>query len=186
MSLPIETGKIRIQYEELRNFLAPISKNLDSQQIAAKLCASIFADSTLEGCVFVGVNRFPRLVPTLRNGIVNPPSGSGLKSQIRSMTAQQFREGTGFLSGVFQHITQAQHLAEIRHHKTLVDIISMVKLVRLTLKQVPVIQSSVTLTGTGKSSGQPQIRLADTFLMQLLLVLSYFFCFGDPGLLACI
>src|SRR5947209_1918211 len=67
-----EGGEVRIRYEELRDFLSPILERLGFTADRATLCATMFADATLDGVYSHGVNRFPRFVRAVRNGVVNP------------------------------------------------------------------------------------------------------------------
>src|SRR4051812_157051 len=78
---PGESGEIRIPYGELRDFLAPILLRIGFSAERAQLCASMFADATLDGVYSHGINRFSRFVRTVRNGVVNPNAAPELVSR---------------------------------------------------------------------------------------------------------
>ena len=93
-----ETGEIRIPYEELRDFLAAKLEKLGFAADRANLCASLFADASLDGVYSHGVNRFPRFVRAVRNGVVNPAATPELVSRFGALERWDGHSGVGNLN----------------------------------------------------------------------------------------
>ena len=90
--------EIRIPYAELRDFLAPILVRIGFSPERAHQCASMFADATLDGVYSHGVNRFPRFVRAVRNGVVNPNAMPERVSQFGALERWNGRQGVGNLN----------------------------------------------------------------------------------------
>lgn len=76
-----ESDYIRISYEELVKLLSAILLKLGFSQERADISARLFSDASRDGVYSHGVNRFPRFVRAVRNGIVDPQASPTLVSQ---------------------------------------------------------------------------------------------------------
>lgn len=61
----------RVSFEEVQATLAGVLLKLGFSAERAQTCARLFAETTCDGVYSHGVNRFPRLVATIRNGCVD-------------------------------------------------------------------------------------------------------------------
>ncbi len=61
----------RLSFEEVQRTLAGVLVRLGMDGERAQVCARLFAETTRDGVYTHGVNRFPRFVGTIRNGMVN-------------------------------------------------------------------------------------------------------------------
>lgn len=95
MALPAE---IRIPYNDLVNELAGILARLGFSEDRAHRAARLFADASRDGVYSHGVNRFPRFVRALRNGIVDPKATPVLVSQFGALERWDGRLGPGMLN----------------------------------------------------------------------------------------
>lgn len=62
--------EIRIDYNELKSTFQRILSNLSFTDVKAEACATVFANNSLDGVYTHGVNRFPRFVQNVKDGIV--------------------------------------------------------------------------------------------------------------------
>ena len=62
----------RIAFEQVEHRLAAVLRSLGFSEERAQLSARLFAETTCDGVYSHGVNRFARLVATVRNGSVDP------------------------------------------------------------------------------------------------------------------
>jgi 3-dehydro-L-gulonate 2-dehydrogenase len=62
---------MRISYQELYDCLQGVLRKTGFEPERAELCARLFADTTRDGVYSHGVNRFPRFIETIRNGVVD-------------------------------------------------------------------------------------------------------------------
>jgi 3-dehydro-L-gulonate 2-dehydrogenase len=62
---------MRIFYHELYDTLLAVLLKTGFAEDRAALCARLFADTTRDGVYSHGLNRFPRFIETIRNGIVD-------------------------------------------------------------------------------------------------------------------
>ena len=72
--------EIRIDYNELKTTFQKILSNLNFTETKAEGCATVFANNSLDGVYTHGVNRFPRFVQNVMDGIVianNEPVKTG-------------------------------------------------------------------------------------------------------------
>lgn len=65
-------NELRIPYDELRKTFWTILSNNGFNHDDAALCATVFADNSLDGVYTHGVNRFPRFVSSINDGQVAP------------------------------------------------------------------------------------------------------------------
>src|SRR5438270_13517370 len=95
---PSESADIRIPYDELRDFLAAILERLGFTPERAHLCASLFADASLDGVDSHGINRFPRFVRAVRNGVVNLNAKPELVARFGGLERWDGHRGVGNLN----------------------------------------------------------------------------------------
>jgi 3-dehydro-L-gulonate 2-dehydrogenase len=62
----------RISYREVEDRLAQVLERLSFDADHARTCARLFAETSRDGVYSHGLNRFPRFVEQIRQGIVNP------------------------------------------------------------------------------------------------------------------
>jgi 3-dehydro-L-gulonate 2-dehydrogenase len=62
----------RIPYEEVEDRLATVLERLGFDGDHARLCARLFAETSRDGVYSHGLNRFPRFVEQIRQGVVDP------------------------------------------------------------------------------------------------------------------
>jgi 3-dehydro-L-gulonate 2-dehydrogenase len=65
-------NELRIPYEDLRKTFLTILLNHGFRNDNADLCATVFADNSVDGVYTHGVNRFPRFVSSINDGQVVP------------------------------------------------------------------------------------------------------------------
>jgi len=61
----------RVPYQELFETLADVLLRIGFEAERARLCARLFAETTLDGVYSHGLNRFPRFIRMIRNGSVD-------------------------------------------------------------------------------------------------------------------
>ena len=93
-----EKDYIRISYEELVKVLRVILLRLGFSEDRAEISARLFADTSRDGVYSHGVNRFPRFVRAVRNGIVNPQASPRLVSQFGAIERWDGMQGPGNLN----------------------------------------------------------------------------------------
>jgi 3-dehydro-L-gulonate 2-dehydrogenase len=91
-------GLLRIPYEELLDTLQQALIRLGLTADRASLCARLFADTTRDGVYSHGVNRFPRFVRSIRNGLVNVHAEPELVASLGSLERWDGRRGVGNLN----------------------------------------------------------------------------------------
>src|ERR1051326_1698526 len=62
---------LRVSYKELSDALLRALLKTGFELEDARLCAKLFADSSLDGVYSHGVNRFPRFVKMIRSGVID-------------------------------------------------------------------------------------------------------------------
>jgi 3-dehydro-L-gulonate 2-dehydrogenase len=63
---------LRVPYSELESALEAALLKFHFSPTRAHLCARLFAETTRDGVYTHGLARFPRLIATIQNGVVNP------------------------------------------------------------------------------------------------------------------
>lgn len=89
---------IRISFEEVQNRLASVLRSLGFSDERAQISARLFAETTCDGVYSHGVNRFARLVATVRNGSVDPAAEPRVVSQFGSLERWDGQRGPGNLN----------------------------------------------------------------------------------------
>ena len=83
--------EIRIDYNELKTTFQKILSNLNFTETKADACATLFASNSLDGLYTHGVNRFPRFVQNVMDGIVianNEPVKTGGTNALEQWNGQ--------------------------------------------------------------------------------------------------
>jgi 3-dehydro-L-gulonate 2-dehydrogenase len=62
---------MRVPYQELHDTLRGVLDTMGFEPQRADLCARLFADASRDGVASHGLNRFPRFIRTIRNGVVD-------------------------------------------------------------------------------------------------------------------
>lgn len=93
-----ETAETRVPYEELLEALSGVLSGLGFTEDRARLAARQFADASRDGVYSHGVNRFPRFVRAIRNGLVDPQAMPVLVSRFGSLERWDGRSGPGMLN----------------------------------------------------------------------------------------
>lgn len=93
-----QSTEIRIPYNDLVNELAAVLAKLGFSAERSRRAAILFADASRDGVYSHGVNRFPRFVRALRNGIVDPKATPVLIAQFGALERWDGRLGPGMLN----------------------------------------------------------------------------------------
>ena len=93
-----DPDEIRIPYTELRDLLGAKLEQLGFTKDRAHLCATMFADASLDGVYSHGVNRFPRFVRAVKSGVVDPGATSELASRFGALERWDGHNGVGNLN----------------------------------------------------------------------------------------
>src|ERR687891_1272263 len=62
---------LRVPYQELHETFARVLITAGFDPDRASLCARLFADASRDGVASHGLNRFPRFIRTIRNGVID-------------------------------------------------------------------------------------------------------------------
>src|SRR5262249_5652847 len=62
---------LRVSHDELLNTLLRVLLKLGFRADRGRRCAQLFVETTRDGIYSHGLNRFPRFVRTIKNGLVN-------------------------------------------------------------------------------------------------------------------
>src|SRR5438270_12982632 len=93
-----QPAEIRVPYNDLVKVLADILVRLGFEHDRASRAAGLFANASRDGVYSHGVNRFPRFVRALRNGIVDPQATPVLISQFGALEQWDGCLGPGMLN----------------------------------------------------------------------------------------
>ena len=93
-----EISEIRVGYDDLVKTLAVILAKLGFAEDRARRAACLFADASRDGVSSHGVNRFPRFMRALRNGLVNPQATPELVSRFGALERWDGHRGPGMLN----------------------------------------------------------------------------------------
>lgn len=93
-----EPAEIRIPYNEVVDVLSGILMKHGFTPPRARLAAQLFADASRDGVYSHGVNRFPRFMRALRNGIVDPGAEPALVSSFGALERWDGHIGPGMLN----------------------------------------------------------------------------------------
>lgn len=90
----------RIPFNEVRETLAAVLVKFGFSQDRAQTCARLFAEVTRDGVYTHGINRFPRLVATIRNGCVDPAGEPVTTARCGALERWDGRKGPGNLNAL--------------------------------------------------------------------------------------
>lgn len=93
-----EPAEIRVPYKEIVDVLSGILTKHGFTPDRAKLAAQLFANASRDGVYSHGVNRFPRFMRALRNGIVNPKAEPTLVASFGALERWDGQIGPGMLN----------------------------------------------------------------------------------------
>ena len=91
---------MRIPYAELCEVLQKVLVKIGFETGRAALCARLFAAASLDGVYSHGLNRFPRFIETIKNGIVDIHTAPELVCARGAIEEWDGRQGVGNLSPV--------------------------------------------------------------------------------------
>jgi 3-dehydro-L-gulonate 2-dehydrogenase len=101
---------MRVTYDELRDALSRALVRLGFRPERAERCASLFADSSRDGVYSHGLNRFPRFIATIRNGVVDIGAEPGCVARFGAFERWDGHRGPGNLNA-FDAMARAIALA---------------------------------------------------------------------------
>jgi 3-dehydro-L-gulonate 2-dehydrogenase len=88
----------RIPFPEVVDRLSTILRTLGFSDARAAQCARLFAETTCDGVLSHGINRFPRFVATIRNGSVDVQAEPALLARFGALERWDGRSGPGNLN----------------------------------------------------------------------------------------
>src|SRR5271170_4830384 len=103
----------RVPYQEVRDVLVRALLKLGFAPERADLCAQLFADTSRDGVYSHGLDRFPRFVRGIQNGIVDIHAEPELVSRHGSLERWNGNCGPGNLNA---HHSMARAIALSREH----------------------------------------------------------------------
>ena len=89
---------MRIPYSELHEGLQRVLIATGFESERAELCARLFADASRDGVQSHGLNRFPRFIETVKNGVVDMQARPKLFSSSGALEQWDGRRGAGNLN----------------------------------------------------------------------------------------
>jgi 3-dehydro-L-gulonate 2-dehydrogenase len=104
---------IRVPFDEVRGRLAAVLRSIGFSEERAKTSARLFAETTRDGVYSHGVNRFARLVATVRNGSVDPAAEPRVVSRFGALERWDGQRGPGNLNAF---AAMARAIALSREH----------------------------------------------------------------------
>ena len=110
-----ETKTIRIAPQDMTYQLHRILKSLGFPDEKAEKCAEIFTINTIEGVYSHGINRFPRFVKNIEQGLVHPEAEPTLISRSGGVEQWNGNLGPGPLNAIFA----TQRVMEIAEEQTI-------------------------------------------------------------------
>ena len=88
----------RIPYDTLRDTLAAVCAALGFAPDAAALCARVFADASRDGVASHGLDRVPRFVGMVRDGVIDPAARPVVAASHGALERWDGRRGAGMLN----------------------------------------------------------------------------------------
>ncbi|HEX3084471.1 MAG TPA: Ldh family oxidoreductase, partial [Pyrinomonadaceae bacterium] len=104
---------MRVPFEELCRVLQSILVETGFETRRAELCARLFADASRDGVYSHGLNRFPRFIETIKNGIVDMHAMPELMGSHGAMEQWDGRRGVGNLNA---HASMSRAISLARSH----------------------------------------------------------------------
>jgi|ERR1700754_3811783 len=93
-----ERGLIRISSEEIQSTLRSVLLQFGFANERAVLCARLFTETTRDGVYSHGLNRFPRFLETIKNGLVNVSAEPTLVASFGALERWDGNSGPGNLN----------------------------------------------------------------------------------------
>jgi 3-dehydro-L-gulonate 2-dehydrogenase len=103
----------RIPFAEVQQQLTAVLRKLGFSDPRAEMCARLFTETTCDGVYTHGVNRFPRFVLMIGNGVVNPAAEPELKAHFGALERWEGHRGPGNLNA---YASMDRALALSREH----------------------------------------------------------------------
>ena len=104
---------LRIPFDEVQEQLARVLRGLGFGGERSQLCARLFAETTCDGVLSHGVNRFARFVAMVRNGSVDPKAEPRTVARFGALERWDGQRGPGNLNA---HAAMARAIALSREH----------------------------------------------------------------------
>jgi len=104
---------MRISYQEIYDNLLRVLRKVGFATDRAELCARLFADTSRDGVYPHGLNRFPRFIETIRNGIVDLQARPQMVDSHGAFERWDGRRGPGNLNA---HECMSRAIALAREH----------------------------------------------------------------------
>jgi 3-dehydro-L-gulonate 2-dehydrogenase len=89
---------MRISYQEIYDNLLRVLRKIGFAIDRAELCARLFADTSRDGVYSHGLNRFPRFIETIRNGVVDMRARPQIVDSRGAFERWDGRQGPGNLN----------------------------------------------------------------------------------------
>jgi 3-dehydro-L-gulonate 2-dehydrogenase len=89
---------VRVPYDTLRDTLAAVGAALGFSPAAAALCARVFADASRDGVASHGLDRVPRFVGMVRDGVIDPAARPDVAATHGALERWDGRRGAGPLN----------------------------------------------------------------------------------------
>lgn len=104
---------MRISYQEISDNLLRVLRKIGFAIDRAELCARLFADTSRDGVYSHGLNRFPRFIETIRNGVVDLRARPQIVDSHGAFERWDGRRGPGNLNA---HECMSRAIALAREH----------------------------------------------------------------------
>jgi 3-dehydro-L-gulonate 2-dehydrogenase len=104
---------IKISYQDLHRTLLKVLLRFGFEKERAQLCARLFTDASRDGVYSHGINRFPRFIETIRNGVVDIHAEPQLVSAHGAFEQWDGRRGAGNLNA---HASMGRAISLSREH----------------------------------------------------------------------
>src|SRR5437899_6135152 len=104
---------MRVAYTDLIDALSGALVRLGFRPERAERCASLFADASRDGVYSHGLNRFPRFIATIRNGVVDVGAEPGCVARFGAFERWNGHRGPGNLNA---YDAMARAIALARDH----------------------------------------------------------------------
>lgn len=104
---------MRISYQEIYDNLLTVLLKIGFAIDRAELCARLFADTSRDGVYSHGLNRFPRFIETIRNGVVDTGARPEIVDSHGGFERWDGRRGPGNLNA---HECMSRAIALSREH----------------------------------------------------------------------
>src|SRR5689334_15411077 len=102
---------LRVSFQELLDTLTRVLVNAGFDPERASLCAKLFTETTCDGVYTHGLNRFPRFIKTIKNGIVDIHARPEMISSNGVIERWNGKQGVGNLNA-FQCMNRAISIAQ--------------------------------------------------------------------------